>query len=86
MSSIFSTGGVHSTLAHDDIVNSQSKEDPTNMLENEASKIANAAAEALKESRKQARKIKSESRLGRENSDRFRKNEKLTRQVVFLQI
>lgn len=58
MSSIFSTGGVHSTLAHDDIVNSQSKEDPTNMLENEASKIANAAAEALKESRKQARKNK----------------------------
>ena len=85
MSSIFSTGGVHSTLAHDDIVNSQSKEDPTNMLENEASKIANAAAEALKESRKQARKIKSESRLdGKFGS--VPKNEKLTRQVVFLQI
>lgn len=58
MSSIFATGEVHSTLMHDDIVNSQNKEDPKDMIENEASKIANAAAEALKESRKQARKNK----------------------------
>ncbi|RCK65872.1 DNA repair and recombination protein RAD26 [Candida viswanathii] len=58
MSSIFATGGVHSTLMHDELVGSQTREDPTNMIETEASKIANAAAEALKESRKQARKNK----------------------------
>ncbi|RLV92360.1 DNA repair and recombination protein RAD26 [Spathaspora sp. JA1] len=54
MQGIFTSSGVHSTLKHDDIIDSSNQE--TSLIEREANKIANAAAEALKKSRKLARK------------------------------
>jgi len=54
MEGIFSKSGVHSTVKHDDIVDSSNHE--LTLVEREASKVASAAAEALKKSRRLARK------------------------------
>ncbi|EGW33849.1 uncharacterized protein SPAPADRAFT_133417 [Spathaspora passalidarum NRRL Y-27907] len=54
MQGLFTNSGVHSTLKHDDIIDSSMQE--TSLIEREANRIATAAAEALKRSRKLARK------------------------------
>ncbi|KAK6453735.1 DNA dependent ATPase [Scheffersomyces xylosifermentans] len=54
MEGIFANSGVHSTLKHDEIVDSSNQE--VSLIEKEASRVANEAAQALKRSRKQARK------------------------------
>ncbi|KAK6203078.1 DNA dependent ATPase [Scheffersomyces amazonensis] len=54
MEGIFANSGVHSALQHDDIINSGEKE--ISLEEKEANRVAKAAAEALRESRKLARK------------------------------
>ena len=53
---IFSQSGVHSTIKHDDIVNSNDHE--VSIVEQEANKYASQAVAALKESRQNARKTK----------------------------
>ncbi|ODV80573.1 DNA dependent ATPase [Suhomyces tanzawaensis NRRL Y-17324] len=54
MEGIFAKGGVHSTLKHDDIIDSGNQE--LSLVEKEANKVANEAAKALRESRKLTRK------------------------------
>ncbi|KAG7664311.1 rhp26 [[Candida] subhashii] len=58
MEGIFSKSGVvHSTLKHDDIVDSSSAADgEMSLVEREANRVANAAADALKKSRRLARR------------------------------
>lgn len=56
MEGIFASGGVHSTLQHDMVVDLAKHE--MSLVEKEASRVASEAAEALKESRKIARKSK----------------------------
>ncbi|KAK6463399.1 DNA dependent ATPase [Scheffersomyces coipomensis] len=53
MENIFSNSGVHSTLQHEEVINSGNQE--LTLVEKEANRVANAAAQALKQSRKQAR-------------------------------
>ena len=54
MEGIFAQTGVHSTLEHDHLIEHGTQE--VSLVEREASKVARAAAEALKQSRKLARK------------------------------
>ncbi|CAI5756070.1 unnamed protein product [Candida verbasci] len=54
MAGIFSNSGVHSTLKHDEIIDSKNQE--VNLIEQEADKLANEAAKALKKSRLLTRK------------------------------
>lgn len=54
MEGIFAKSGVHSTLQHDEIVDSSNHE--LTLIEREANNVAMAAAEALKQSRRLARK------------------------------
>ncbi|CAK7894067.1 DNA repair and recombination protein Rad26p [[Candida] anglica] len=56
MEGLFSQSGVHSALKHDDIMDSSKQE--LSIIEREASRVASDAAEALKESRRMARKTK----------------------------
>lgn len=51
---IFSKSGVHSTLQHDELIESGNQE--VSLVEKEAKKVANEAAEALRQSRKLTRK------------------------------
>ncbi|KAI5962679.1 rhp26 [Candida pseudojiufengensis] len=57
MAGIFAKSGVHSSLKHDEVINSKDNQE-ISLLEREANKYANEAIEALKQSRLQTKKNK----------------------------
>lgn len=80
MQGIFSQNGVHSSIKHDDIVDSTILNQEISLVEREANKIANLAADALKRSRRLTQR---NSEIGTPTwTGRFGKAGKITKKNV----